>query len=117
MFCIFLENKLKIEENFIFSEFYFSILFNNLLEIIIIYKGKKRAAYKFYIMFIIYSVLRNVGPQPVGLLSFFFLSFFTFFSFDQYLINKHHNVNFFFSSSPYIFLFHFFSFLISFSLY
>lgn len=30
MFCIYLENKLKIEKNFIFSEFYFSILFNNL---------------------------------------------------------------------------------------
>lgn len=30
MFCIYLEKKLKIEKNFIFSEFYFSILFNNL---------------------------------------------------------------------------------------
>lgn len=37
---------------------------------------------KFYIMFIIYSVLRNVGPQPVGLLLL------------TYLINEHHNVNF-----------------------
>lgn len=33
-------------------------------------------------MFIIYSVLRNVGPQPVGLLLL------------TYLINEHHNVNF-----------------------
>lgn len=30
IFRIYLENKLKIEKNFIFSEFYFSILFNNL---------------------------------------------------------------------------------------
>lgn len=37
---------------------------------------------KFYIIFIIYSVLRNVGPQPVGLLLL------------TYLINEHHNVNF-----------------------
>lgn len=40
-------------------------------------------------MFIIYSVLRNVGPQPVGPL-FLFIFFF----FLTYLISKHHNVNF-----------------------
>ena len=56
-------------------------------------KRKKQISCKFYIMFIIYSVLRNVGPQPVGLLIFPF--FFSFFSLLTYLISKHHNVNFF----------------------
>lgn len=53
---------------------------------------KKKTSCKFYIMFIIYSVLRNVGPQPVGLLFFFFFHLFFLLT---YLISKHHNVIFF----------------------
>lgn len=41
-------------------------------------------------MFITYSVLRNVGPQPVGL---FFFSF-SLFSLLTYSISEHNNVNF-----------------------